>query len=56
MTMKCDNCDDNLTLEKQTVGSQISSDDDKPDGNIYTTKCDNCSHKNPEKVQKLINQ
>ena len=54
MTKQCGNCGNTFTLDDQTVGSQHTSDD-KPNGPIYTTKCNNCGEKNTEKVQELIN-
>jgi len=51
---ECGNCGETITKEKQRVGSQISSDEDKPDGGIYTTKCSNCGEKNHDKVSNVL--
>lgn len=53
-TRDCSECGNKLTEKSQVVGSQLSSDDDVPDGAIYTTKCGECGAGNKEKVQELI--
>lgn len=51
---ECSNCGNELTEKTQVVGSQLSSDDDIPDGAIYSSKCGECGAENTEKVQELI--
>lgn len=51
---ECSSCGTELKLKNQVAGSQISSDEKKPDGAIYKTSCDNCGANQTEKIQELI--